>query len=241
MTMSTRRVWIAGCALVIAAALVLGWLLGAAPLLEVARTAGETRDAARAQNDLYSQELAALKEQYSGIGQLEADLVDLREELPAGVNQPNYLEDLAAAAQRHSVALTSITLSDAVAYAPTVAEAPPAGDEATSDPVEGAVEDAAAEAAPTPVDEGAGVPVTSPLVTAENFVAIPVSLALQGGYGNVLDFLESVQKGTRLSAVTAFSTSADSAEAVDGEPAGPGTVTGTVTMFVYVLLDPTAG
>jgi Tfp pilus assembly protein PilO len=237
--MSTRRIWIAGSAIVMAAAVALGWLLGAAPLLEAAKAAGEARDAAQAQNAAYSQELAALKDQFAGIGQLETDLAALREELPMTADQPGYLESLSANAQRHNVTLTSITMADAVAYAPTAAEVPvepaPAADAEVTD-------DAAVTAdAAVPVIEGAGVPVTSPLVTAENFVSIPVTLALEGGYGNVLDFVDSVQKGTRLSAVTAFSTSKDGVEAVEGETAGPDTVTGTVTLFIYVLLDPAAG
>jgi Tfp pilus assembly protein PilO len=237
--MSTRRIWIAGCAIVMAAAVALGWLLGASPLLDAAKVAGEARDAAQAQNAVYSQELGALKEQFSGIDQLESDLADLREELPTSANQPDYLEALAASAQRHSVNLTGITVADAVAYAPTAAEVPveeaPAADAEAVDPA-GIPADVT-----VPVIEGAGVPVTSPLVTAENFVSIPVTLALEGGYGNVLDFVDSVQKGTRLSAVTAFSTSKDGAEAGEGQTASTDTVTGTVTVFIYVLLDPAAG
>jgi len=242
--MSTRRIWIAGCAIVMAAAVALGWLLGASPLLEAARAAGEARDAAEAQNLSYTQELATLKEQFAGIGELEDQLADLREELPALADQPGYLAQLASAAERHSVKLTSITVADAVAYAPTAAEVPPV-EAPAADAAE--TEDAAADAEPATIPPvvGAGVPVTSPLVTAENFVSIPVTLALEGGYGNVLDFVDSVQTGTRLSAVTAFSTSKDGAGAdagaEEGEPAGPETVTGTVTVFIYALLDPAAG
>jgi Tfp pilus assembly protein PilO len=242
--MSTRRIWIAGCAIVMAAAVALGWLLGASPLLEAARAAGEARDAADAQNLSYTQELTTLKEQFAGIGELEDQLADLREELPALADQPAYLAQLTAAAERHSVKLTSITVADAVAYAPTAAEVPPV-EAPAADAAE--TEDVAADAEPATIPHavGAGVPVTNPLVTAENFVSIPVTLALEGGYGNVLDFVDSVQTGTRLSAVTAFSTSKDAAGAdagaEEGESAAPDTVTGTVTVFIYALLDPAAG
>jgi Tfp pilus assembly protein PilO len=242
--MSTRRIWIAGCAIVMAAAVALGWLLGASPLLEAARATGEARDAAEAQNLSYTQELTTLKEQFAGIGELEDQLADLREELPALADQPAYLAQLTAAADRHSVKLTSITVADAVAYAPTAAEVPPV-EAPAADAAE--TEDAAAGAEPATIPPvvGAGVPVTSPLVTAENFVSIPVTLALEGSYGNVLDFIDSVQTGTRLSAVTAFSTSKDAAGAdagaEEGESAAPDTVTGTVTVFIYALLDPAAG
>jgi Tfp pilus assembly protein PilO len=240
--MSTRRIWTVGCVLVMVAAVALGWVLGASPLLAAARADGVAREAAEAQNALYSDELAALKVQFEGLGQLENDLVELRAEVPLQLDQPVYLEQLATSAQRHNVQLTSITTADAVAYAPTAAEVPveeaPAADAADAEAVDPA--ETPAEAT-VPVIEGAGVPVTSPLVTAENFVSIPVTLALEGGYGNVLDFVDSVQKGTRLSAVTAFSTSKDGAEAGEAETASTDTVTGTVTVFIYVLLDPAAG
>lgn len=239
--MSTQRIWIVGCSLVMVAAVALGWLLGASPLLQAARTAGEAREAVQAQNLTYSQELAALKEQFTGIGELEDELSELREELPPRADQPEYLAQLVTSAQRHSVRLTAITVADAVAYAPTAAEVPaaetPAADAETPDTAD-------AEVATGPDENGAGVPVTSPLVTAENFVSIPVTLAVEGDYGNVLDFVESVQTGTRLSAVTAFSTSEDAAPAAgaeEGEPAGTAIVTGTVTVIIYALLDPAAG
>jgi Tfp pilus assembly protein PilO len=245
--MSTRRIWIAGCVLVMVASVALGWLLGASPLLAVATADGQAREAAQTQNAIYIEELAALKTQFEGLDQLEDDLEALREELPAQADQPEYLEQLASAAQRHNVQLTSITAADALAYAPTAAEIP-AAEVPTAEAPAADAEAAAAAAEPVAAPAGAGVPVTSPLVTAENFISIPMTLAVEGSYGNVLDFVESVQKGTRLSAVTAFSTSTDAAgggaEAGDAEgaeaPAGADTVTGTVTMFIYVLVDPAA-
>jgi Tfp pilus assembly protein PilO len=244
--MSSRRIWIAGSALVMVAAIALGWLLGASPLLAVASADGEARKAAQAQNIIYTEELAGLKTQFEGLEQLEDDLAELREELPPQADQPNYLAQLATAAQRHNVQLTSITAADALAYAPTAAEVPVAEAPAADAEAPEAATETSAE--PVAAAAGAGVPVTSPLVTADNFISIPMTLALEGNYGNVLDFVESVQRGTRLSAVTAFSTSKDATgSSVDsGEedaaetPAGTDTVTGTVTVFIYVLLDPAA-
>jgi Tfp pilus assembly protein PilO len=248
--MSTRRIWIAGCALVMVASVALGWLLGASPLLAAASADGEARKAAQAQNRIYTEELAALRTQFEGLVQLEDDLGDLREELPPRADQPDYLAQLAAAAQRHDVRLTSITAADAVAYAPTAAEVVVADVPAAETPATDAeATDGATETAAEPdVVAGAGVPVTSPLVTAENFISIPMTLALEGTYGNVLDFVESVQKGTRLTAVTAFSITTDESsgggDAGDAEsaetPAGADAVTATVTMSIYVLVDPAA-
>lgn len=245
--MSTSRIWAIGCALVVTVSIALGWVLGASPLLAAAKLADEAREAAEAQNTAYSQELVILKDQFEGIDELKDQLGDLRSELPSGTALPNYLNQLSTEAQQHSVILTSITTADAVAYAPTAAEAPVV--EAPAADAEAPADDAAAATAePAPV-EGAGVPVTSPLVTAENFIAIPITLAFDGGYDNVLAFVESLQKGTRLTAVTAFSTTKEDAAAAvtpteDGDtpaaPAATDSVTGTMSLLIYVLLDPTA-
>ncbi|TFC56947.1 MULTISPECIES: hypothetical protein [unclassified Cryobacterium] len=248
--MSTRRIWAIGCALVMTVSIALGWVLGASPLLSVAKVADEAREAAEAQNAVYSQELVILKDQFEGIDQLEDQLGDLRAELPSGAALPAYVNQLSTEAQQHSVTLTSITTADAVAYAPTAAEVPvvetPAAD-AEAPAADAAVP--ATEAVAAAPAEGAGVPVTSPLVSAENFIAIPITLAFDGGYDNVLAFIEGLQKGTRLTAVTAFSTTKEAAEApaasVDADapaaaPAATDEVSGTMSLLIYVLLDPTA-
>jgi len=246
--MSTSRIWAIGCALVVTVSIALGWFLGASPLLAAAKLADEAREAAEAQNTAYSQELVILKDQFEGIDQLEDQLGDLRAELPAGTALPDYLNQLSTEAQQHSVTLTSITTADAVAYAPTAAEVPVVEAPAADAEAPAADDAAAATAAAAPV-EGAGVPVTSPLVTAENFIAIPITLAFDGGYDNVLAFVESLQKGTRLTAVTAFSTTKEDAAAaatpteegdIPAAPAATDAVTGTMSLLIYVLLDPTA-
>ena len=195
--MATRRIWAIGCGLVMVISLALGWVLGASPLLSSARAAGEAREAAEAQNQAYSQELALLKEQFKGIGELEDRLDELQAEVPSGAQLPDYLAHLSTEAQQHSVILTAITTADAVAYAPTAAEAAvvetPAADAETP------AIDGAGEPVPVPGAAGAGTPVTSPLVTAENFIAIPMTLGFEGGYDNVLAFVESLQKIGRAS------------------------------------------
>jgi Tfp pilus assembly protein PilO len=244
--MSARRIWAIGCVLVMAVSIALGWVLGASPLLSAAKAADETREAAEAQNALYSQELAILKEQFEGIDDLEEQLGDLRAELPAGATLPDYINQLSTEAQQHSVTLTTITTSDAVAYASTAAEVPV---EEAADAETSTADDAvmpATEPTAAPPAAGAGMPVTSSLVTADNFIAIPISLGFTGGYDSVLAFVEGLQTGTRLTSVTAFSTSKDGDAAPSGDdeaeaPTATDTVTGTMSLYIWVLLDPTAG
>ena len=246
-----------GCAVVMAVALGLGWLLGASPLLETARVADVAREGVEAQNVVYDQELITLKEQFAGIGELQTQLAGLRTELPNGTALPAYVAQLATSAQQHSVKLTTITVGDAVAYTPPVADEA-ATDTAADDPATDTATDAAPtdaatsppatpapEAVPAPASVGAGTPVTSPLVTGDNFVAIPITIALDGGYANALDFVESLQKGTRLTTVTAFGTTkVDAPAAADDEdgpaqtPAATDAVKGTISLYIYVLLGP---
>jgi Tfp pilus assembly protein PilO len=242
--MSTRRIWAIGCALVMTVSIALGWVLGASPLLGAAKAADQAREAAEAQNAIYSQELAILKEQFEGIDDLEDQLGNLRAELPADSALPDYLKQLSSEAQQHGVTLTTITTADAEAYAPTAAEVPvvEAADTGSSTADDAVV---AAEPSAAPAAAGAGVPVTSSLVTPDNFIAIPISLGFTGGYDSVLAFVEGLQTGTRLTAVTAFSTSKDGDAAASGDadaeaPAATDSVTGTMSLYIWVLLDPTA-
>jgi hypothetical protein len=77
--------------------------------------------------------------------------------------------------------------------------------------------------------------VTNAKITAANFIAIPIQLAVSGPYANVLDFVNGLQMGPRLFLVTALTTKSST----DPKPA-PGAVDATVGGFVYVVLDANA-
>jgi Tfp pilus assembly protein PilO len=72
------------------------------------------------------------------------------------------------------------------------------------------------------------VSTTNPLVTADNFVAIPVKLEVAGDPAKIMDFIEGVQTGERLFLVTELSLKQDEIKV---------TYQSTITGFVYVLLD----
>jgi len=247
--MRARQWWIIGCTLVSVVALAFGWFFGAAPLLGAARSADETRAGVEAQNAGYDQQLTVLKAQFAGIDALAAQLAELRTELPAGTAFPAYDAELISAAQQHGVTISSISVSDAVPYAPVVVDDAAAPAETPADG--SAPAEPEATAAPTetaPVAVAAGVPFSSPLVTTDNFVAIPIAITVVGGYPNVLDFLEGVQMGPRLTTVSAFNTAGAAGPAAvvsaDGDPvaapaAGEAAVTGTISVYVYVLRDAT--
>lgn len=223
--MRERQWWLIGSALVTVAALALGWLLGAAPLLDAARSADANRAGVEAQNATYGLQLTQLREQYKGIDALTAQLSALRTALPVGTAFPAYDGELISTAQQSAVTILDVTVSDAVPYAPAIV------DESTA-------------AAETPTDDTAaattGVPPSSPLVTTENFVAIPITIVVAGDYANVLNFLGGVQTGSRLTTVASFDTvQNEPAPGVVAGRASEGTVTGTLSVLVYVLRDDT--
>jgi Tfp pilus assembly protein PilO len=267
--MDRNRLWMLGAAVLICAIAVLGWLLGIAPKLSEASAANTERANVEVQNATYHNQLAALKTQFENIGDLKSKLAGLREAVPAEPEIPALIGQLGAIGQQHEVTLTSIIVSDAQPYAPEVRAAPapveatPAGTTAApaagapAAGTEAAAADTGAAAASTPAAPAAPAPPATPVVpvsaeaqarvTAGNFVAVPISLSVAGGYDNVLAFIEGLQKGTRLAMVTTFTTSAadpSAAPAAVGEngtpPAGTDRVTATISAFVYVVLDTSA-
>ncbi len=86
--------------------------------------------------------------------------------------------------------------------------------------------------------------VTDPLVTADNFIAIPIDLTVQGTRPQVIEFINDLQYGNRLFLVIKLTvTQAANAGVVDPEseeiPVGDA-YEGNISGFVYVLVDPSA-
>jgi Tfp pilus assembly protein PilO len=82
------------------------------------------------------------------------------------------------------------------------------------------------------------VSTTNPLITADNFVAIPVSVTVSGDNTNIMRFVDGVQTGDRLFLVTSLKLDQDKAGATTTTKAAPpAAFTATISGFVYVLLD----
>lgn len=232
--MNMNRLWVLGAVLLIGIVAVLGWMLGIAPKLSEAREAKAQQETVETQNTDLEAQLVTLKEQFESIDDLRDELADLRESVPSGPDMPAFVGQLGTIAEKHRVSLTQITVSDAQPYVPVIAapaaEVPPAEGAPAGDSAAAPVDAAAAAAAAAEAAAAAAVPapVVNPLVTAQNFVAVPISLEVNGRYDDVLTFVAALQKGKRLVMVTTFKTS---------EEEDSGNVTGTITAFVYVLLD----
>ena len=226
--MNVNRLWVLGAVLLMSVVALMGWSLGISPMLSESRDATAERVAVEAQNTSYELQLATLKQQFESIDGLRVDLADLRQAVPQGANIPQFVGQLDSIALQNTVALTTITVSDAQSYAAALATT--AAPEAAP-PAEGAA--AAAVPAEDATAAAAAVPVAPVVAPADNLIAVPISLSVEGGYQNVLDFISGLQQGERLVTVTAFGTTATAEDA-------PGMVTGTITALIYVLLSDAA-
>ncbi|KGJ82348.1 hypothetical protein GY21_00835 [Cryobacterium roopkundense] len=223
--MDKNRLWVIGAVLVIGAVVVLGWGLGISPKLTELRAYEAERDTTMAQNAVYEAQIVALKAQFEDIDALRDDLSDVQLAVPGAAEIPGLVTQLTAIAATSQVVVSAFTPNDAQAYDPALlaVTAPVEPSTTVPAPTTGAgavaVADAVAVAEPT----------VDPRITATNFVAIPISITVDGPYDNVLDFVSGLQYGQRLVMVTAVSTTV---------PTPEGTVSGTITALVYVLLDP---
>lgn len=194
----------------------LGWVLGIEPRLTEARLADDERAGVQELNVSYERTLGTLRELDEDLPALTKQRDELRAALPTDAEVSTLLGQLNALAAENSVALNSITAGVPAAFElaePVAAPAPVPveGDE----PVAG---EPAAEVAPA-----TAIPA--------NFVSVPITVIAKGDAAKVLEFVESVQYGTRLFYVDALTVTYDGS---GGEV--------TIDGFVYVLTDasPTA-
>jgi Tfp pilus assembly protein PilO len=243
--MNTNRVWIGAAALIAVVMVLGGWFIGISPKIgEI--TASNARVAeTQALNEVHAAELTALEKQYAELDATTATLGELRLALPPGADYASFLRTIEAAATETGVELTDFTLAQPVRYSPsaaapaaeTVPEAPEAGEEAPDAEAETPAADSSLAA---PAEGAASTPVTSPLVTSENMVVIPMTIKADGAYDALRLFVGALQSSTRLFLVTSLNAVVDEAAApVKGAPAAGSTYAGTITGNVYMLFDPT--
>lgn len=196
------QVWGLLTVVVAIGALAAGWFLGVSPLLAAQAQAESQRQAALAQNQGIEANIATLAREQDNLADYEKRAAEIEKVIPSGLESAAFittLNDLAAATQ---VTIQQITLNDAVPYSA------PSG-ESTSD--------------------GAPNPVTDSRITSENFLLVPVSISVTGGWSEVLAFSHGVQAGDRLMLVTKVNTSNDGAA-----------FTTTLSGTMYVLIRPDA-
>lgn len=192
------RVWGLVTVVVIAALLAGGWFLGASPLLDGQAREEAQRKAALATNQGIEATIARLAKEKDNLPQLQARAQELEEAIPQDVESAAFITSLNNLAAASTVTIVSISLGDAMPY---------------SAPRE------------TSTVDGAPAPVTDQRINDGNFVLIPVSIEVSGGWAETLNFVNGVQTSTRLVL----------ANQLDTASTGTGAYTTTITGVMYAL------
>lgn len=237
--MNDKRIWTLGALLVAVVLLLGGYFLGVAPQLDAAAQADSQRKTVEAQNEALITDIAVLKGDYENLDRFKSQLAEVSQAIPDNADFSRYIAQLTELSAVNTVSVTSLTVSDALAYAGPVnaqALALPMG-------VERRAEEAAAKAALTGDANDVALaatldalthrvitePVVSDRVTPQNFVAIPITIEASGEYDRLLDFIAALQNGTRLTLVTGLGLSPD------GEDGAA--YTASISAYVYVLIN----
>jgi Tfp pilus assembly protein PilO len=197
------QVWGLIAFVVSAAVLAAGWFLGASPLLDARAQADQQLADAVSQNEGIAVKISTLKQQKEKLEDYQKRAEELEVMIPSGIKAADFIRSLNDLAGASGVQIESITLSDPLKYAA------PAG------------EPADAEFAPNPL--------TDSRITPDNFLLVPVTVGVKGGWNEVLAFTHGVQTSARLMLVTTVNTSEDQ-----------GVFTTTLAGTMYVLVRPEA-
>ena len=233
--MDKTKIWVLASAIVMIGILAGGWFVGVDPQLKAKASTDEQILSVEAQNSATQLANIKLKKDFETIDELRTELAGLRGSIPSAGNLPDFLTQLDNLAAGSKTKVVALTVAEAIPYsAPATSVAP-----VEEEPVEGetgeaeASEEAEANAAADPgAAEAPKVPrtITDPRITPENFVVIPVEVAVEGDQMGARLFLDKLQHGPRLFMATNISIAP-----IEDKP---GVFTSTVTGFVYVLLQP---
>ncbi|MGN7797905.1 type 4a pilus biogenesis protein PilO [Leifsonia sp. 22587] len=232
--MDKQRIVIAATGLAIAVVLALGYLLGVQPQLAAAGAANEQIATTLASNQAAEAQLAKLKQDYDRLSTYKDQLSQLQQSVPSSQSLDAMLSDLRALAASTGTTISQFNSGEPVAYVPPAAPAATAPSGAAT---------SGSSPSPTPTSTAPAAPAaprttTNSLITAGDFVAIPVTIGVQGGTDAAIAFLGGLQHGKRLVLVTGFTGTQDASSApAAGGAAAAGTAgsTYTITGLVYVL------
>jgi Tfp pilus assembly protein PilO len=192
--MTLTRVWSLIGAVAVLIILLAGYAAGVAPALAAASSADEEIASVELQNQVKTNELAALKDLSENSEELFAEVEELQQAIPSSHEASVFaqqLNQLAAAAGVEIIDVSFISAADAVS--PDEAMAPVA-------PVEEGEEAPAEPAAPAPEPES-----TTSVPSVPGLVAMSVDINISGPYANINKFMQSVQMNSRSFSVAAVS------------------------------------
>ncbi len=197
------QVWGLITAIVVVGTLAAGWFLGVSPQLAAQAQAENQRRADVAQNDSIRAVIANLKKEKDNLPAYEARSAELRVAIPEDIEGADFIRSLNDLATATSVTIEQISINEVLRYS--------------------------APAKSAEVNELAPDPVTDNRITSDNFLVVPISMSVSGGWNEVLAFMHGVQAGNRLILVTKVSTTGDGS-----------TFTTQLDGAMYVLMRPDA-
>lgn len=230
--MKDNRVWTLGAVVLSGAVLGAAWFLGVSPSLTQAAAATEAKQGVDTQNAAYNAQLTKLTADYAAIDALKADLTKYRLSVPDNDDVAAFVGGLADIQSLTGVTVTNVDVEDAKPFAPVT----PGGEPVPAAAEAGEVDEAAAATAPTDAAAEQSAATVSPidsipradLVSAANFVVIPITVSVNGGLDETKAFIGSLQDGERLFLVTKVTMTSDE----EG-----GGFASDIAGYVYVLLD----
>lgn len=126
--MTNNRIWVMGGVLVIVAVLALAVLLGVKPQLDAAQASRSERESVEQLNAQKTAELASLKEEFTHLDEVAAQVAELRKAVPSTPDLDTLTGQLAAMQAATGVTITSYTPSDPTVFTPAAdiaAQVPP--------------------------------------------------------------------------------------------------------------------
>ncbi len=205
--MTETRKWSIGTAVIVVLLLVASWFLLIAPQRSEAADLNAQAGVVVADNEQLTVQIETLKAQQKQLPKWQAQLAAIQTALPASAALPGLIRDLSKAADKAGVELVSLA---------------PASPTTLGDPN---------------ADPAAAVPATpggTPVLVPGALAGIDLQLAVSGGYFEIQQFVNNLERLDRVFLDLGVAISEDTAAAVDGEDT-TGLLTGTVTGRVFLV------
>jgi type IV pilus assembly protein PilO len=211
--MTQTRKWSIGTGLLVLLLMVASWFLLLAPQRSQAADLDAQASAVVVENDQLQTQIETLKAEQKDLPQWQAELAAIRTEIPPSPALPGLIRELSNMADKAGVSLVSLTPAAPVTL----------GDVAT---------DPAAAAAP------AGATGLVP----GSLAGLDVQLAVTGGYFEIQQFVNNLERLQRVFLTTGVTIGEDTAAAAADGTTSAGELAGTVSGRVFLVPpgDPTA-
>lgn len=210
-----------------------GFFIGVQPQLASASASEEQRATTEQTNATTQAQIAQLTKENQTLTQQKAALAVLEGSIPSSLNQSAFYGELYDLAGTSGVTISSLTTSDAQAYAPPQAAAT---DSSATTASSGSTATATPSPSASPTAPSAPAATTNEAITSANFSAVPVTVGVKGSFEQAVAYMKAVQNGKRLFLVNSIVSSSSSSTGSDsGSAASPSTW--TLGGFIYVLED----